>query len=71
MQDSTAQEIERLKTALHEIDIEAMNTIPSDGKEAAFAALDRIARIINPFRIPKSALNQELTDSRGSGSVRG
>lgn len=47
-------EIERLRIALHEIDIEAANTIPPDGKDAAFAALFRIAQIINPFRIPNS-----------------
>ena len=40
----------RLREALHEIDVEAFNTIPSDGKAAAFAALGRIAKIINPFR---------------------
>lgn len=45
-------EIASLRAALHEIDIEASNTIPPDGKVAAFAALDRIMRLINPFRRP-------------------
>lgn len=45
-----ARSAERMREALHEIDIEAANTIPRDGKDAAFAALERITRIINPFR---------------------
>lgn len=49
-------EVEALRLAMHEIDIEAGNTIPPDGKEAAFAALDRITAIINPFRLPRTAL---------------
>lgn len=54
--ETQAREIERLRIALHEIDIEAANTIPPDGKDAAFAALFRIAQIINPFRLPRAAL---------------
>jgi len=46
-----AEENKRLREALHEIDIEAANTIPPDGAEAGFAALERIVRIINPFRL--------------------
>lgn len=48
----------RLRMCLHEIDIEAGNTIPPDGGDAAFAALDRIVRLINPFRLrnPRAAL---------------
>lgn len=49
-------EVERLRLALHEIDVEAANTIPPDGKDAAFAALNRITAIINPFRLPRTAL---------------
>lgn len=51
-------ENERLREALHEIDIEAANTIPPDGKDAAFAALFRIAQIINPFRLTRAALGE-------------
>lgn len=42
--------VHKLRMALHMIDVEASNTIPPDGKDAAFAALGRIIRIINPFR---------------------
>lgn len=59
---AAAAEIERLRIALHEIDIEAANTIPPDGKDAAFAALFRIAQIINPFRLPRAALAGESHD---------
>ena len=44
------EEITQLRQALHEIAIEAENTIPPDGEEAAFAALHRILDIILPFR---------------------
>ena len=54
--ETQACEIERLREALHEIDIEAANTIPPDGKDAAFAALTRIVQIINPFRLPRKTL---------------
>jgi hypothetical protein len=47
-------EVRRLRQVLHEISIEAGNTIPPDGEEAAFAALDRIMRLILPFRLPAS-----------------
>ena len=36
--------------ALHEIAIIAENTIPPDGPEAAYGALDEILKIILPFR---------------------
>ena len=36
--------------ALHEIAIVAENTIPPDGPEAAYGALDEILKIILPFR---------------------
>jgi hypothetical protein len=36
--------------ALHEISIIAENTIPPDGPEAAYGALDEILKIILPFR---------------------
>ena len=49
--DQQSAEIARLREALHAIDIEAGNTIPPDGKEAAFAALRHILRIIGPFRL--------------------
>lgn len=45
-------EVAALRECLHAIDIEAGNTIPPDGGEAAFGALDCITRLINPFRIP-------------------
>ena len=51
-------EVERLRVALHEIDLEASNTIPPDGGDAAFGALDAILRIINPFRIERTAHDQ-------------
>lgn len=60
--ETQAREIERLRIALHEIDIEAANTIPPDGKDAAFAALFRIAQIINPFRLPRAALAGDSHD---------
>ena len=40
----------KLLRTLEEIDFEAFNTIPPDGKEAAFAALTRIAKLIDPYR---------------------
>lgn len=52
--ETQAAEIAALRTAMHEIDVEAANTIPPDGKQAAFAALERITRIINPFRATRN-----------------
>lgn len=54
----TAQqaEIARLRIALHEIDVEAANTIPPDGLDAAHQCLFRITQIINPFRPKRAAL---------------
>lgn len=40
----------KLLRTLEEIDFEAFNTIPPDGKEAAFAALTRISKLIDPYR---------------------
>lgn len=48
-----------LRLAMHEIDIEAANTIPPDGKAAAFATLERITRLINPFRLTQLAKGSE------------
>ncbi len=39
-------EVERLRKALREVALETHETIPPDGKAAAFGALDRIARIV-------------------------
>lgn len=58
----TMAENERLRIALHQIDTEAANTIPPDGKDAAFAALFRIAQIINPFHLPRAVLAGDSHD---------
>lgn len=58
--DELEVEIERLRGCLHKIDIIASNTIPRDGKDAAFGALDDILRELHPFR--RSALNQKGPD---------
>ena len=47
---SADYEISELRTALHDIAIIAENTIPPDGPEAAYGALDEILKIILPFR---------------------
>lgn len=60
-----AGEVERLRMALHEIDVIAGNTIPSDGKQAAYGALEAITRLINPFRIPVLA-TQPATSQEGA-----
>jgi hypothetical protein len=49
-------EVAALRAGLHEIDYIASNTIPRDGKEAAFAALAEIAGVTNRFRLPPAAL---------------
>lgn len=48
---SLEAELHKHKLAMHEIDIIAGNTIPPDGKDAAFGALGEIIKILNPFRI--------------------
>lgn len=58
-----AGELEEMRMALHMIDVEASNTIPPDGKDAAFAALGRIIRIINPFRIHPGATTKGGEDA--------
>ena len=53
---AAAATIRAAVAALHEIDVIASNTIPPDGKDAAFGALDQILRVLLPFR---AALNQK------------
>lgn len=60
-------EIARLREALHAIDVEAFNTIPPDGADAAFAALQRIARQIDPFRSSALSEAREAGDSLAAG----
>lgn len=47
--------VRAMRLAMHEIDIVASNTIPPDGKEAAFAALGEIIKLLNPFRLALQA----------------
>jgi len=44
------KERDGLRVALHEIDVLASNTIPSDGAEAAQSTLCEIITLINPHR---------------------
>lgn len=47
--DEAVGEAKHYREILHEIHIEAMHTIPPDGGDAAFQALERIGRLIVPF----------------------
>jgi len=44
-------ERDALRQTLHDIDVEAGNTIRPDGRKAAFSALGRIVQLINPHRM--------------------
>jgi hypothetical protein len=61
------EEIKRLRYAMNEIDVLAGTTLPSDGPEAAFAALESIIKLIHPFRINAAALATQPATGRTMG----